>query len=64
MESWLTRRRSNHDGGHQLAHRDIFDYLDFVQVFSVLDPNSDFNADGVVDLFDYLDFVNAFSGGC
>ena len=43
---------------------DFFDYLDFVDLFSIGIPVADFNRDGVVDFFDYLDFVDAFSAGC
>lgn len=43
---------------------DLFDYLDFVDVFSSGIPDSDYNADGVVDLFDYLDYVDQFAAGC
>ena len=43
---------------------DLFDYLDFVDVFSTGVPDSDYNADGVVDLFDYLDYVDQFAAGC
>ncbi len=40
---------------------DFFDYLDFVDAFSVSDPTADFNHDEVIDFFDYLDFVDAYS---
>ena len=43
---------------------DFFDYLDFVDAFSVGDLNADFNNDYELDFFDYLDFVDAFSSGC
>ncbi len=43
---------------------DFFDYLDFVDAFSSLDPGADFNGDEAIDFFDYLDFVDAFSTGC
>ena len=43
---------------------DFFDYLDFVDAFSLNDPSADFNGDTVIDFFDYLDFVDAFSAGC
>ena len=43
---------------------DFFDYLDFVDAFSLRRPNADFNGDDSIDLFDYLDFVDAFSTGC
>ena len=43
---------------------DFFDYLDFVDAFSLNSPNADFNGDGFVDFFDYLDFADAYSLGC
>ena len=43
---------------------DFFDYLDFVDAFSSLDPTADFNDDSTIDFFDYLDFVDAYSVGC
>ncbi len=43
---------------------DFFDYLDFVDAFSVSSLLADFNADGEIDFFDYLDYVDAFSVGC
>ena len=43
---------------------DFFDYLDFVDAFSSMDPLADFNNDQSIDFFDYLDFVDAFSSGC
>jgi len=43
---------------------DLFDYLDFVNVFAINDSSADFNHDTVVDFFDYLDFVAAFAAGC
>ncbi len=43
---------------------DFFDYLDFVDAFSLGVPEADFNWDGSIDFFDYLDFVDAFSIGC
>lgn len=43
---------------------DLFDYLDFVQVFAANAPEADYNNDLVIDLFDYLDFVQAFAEGC
>lgn len=43
---------------------DLFDYLDFVQLFSSQAPAADFNLDGLVDLFDYLDFMVALHETC
>ncbi len=49
----------NHDG---IA--DFFDYLEFVQDFSLGNLAADVNHDLVIDMFDYLDFVQVFSDGC
>ncbi len=49
----------NHD-----AIVDFFDYLDFVDAFSLNAPTADFNGDATIDFFDYLDFVDALSDGC
>lgn len=46
------------------ASIDFFDYLDFVDAFSALDPSADFNGDSGIDFFDNLDFVDAYSLGC
>ncbi len=43
---------------------DFFDYLDFVDAFSLNMSSADFNQDLVVDFFDYLDFVDVYSTGC
>lgn len=43
---------------------DLFDYLDFVQVFQGGELDADYNGDGVTDFFDYLDFVAEFANGC
>ena len=43
---------------------DLFDYLDFVQLFSSQAPSADFNLDGLIDLFDYLDFMVALHESC
>ena len=43
---------------------DIFDYIDFVELFAVGDTRCDFNQDFQSDIFDYLDFVDAFARGC
>lgn len=49
----------NRDGGV-----DFFDYLDFVDAFSLEQPSADFNGSGAIDFFDYLDFVDQYSIGC
>lgn len=43
---------------------DTFDYLDFLQQFSVGNVTADINTDGAIDFFDYLDCVAAMSEGC
>jgi hypothetical protein len=43
---------------------DFFDYLDFIDAYSMLDARSDVNNDGNIDFFDYLDFVNQYQSGC
>ena len=43
---------------------DLFDYLDFVQLFSSQAQTADFNLDGLIDLFDYLDFMVALHETC
>ncbi len=43
---------------------DLFDYLDFVQIFQGGQLDADYNGDGVTDFFDYLDFVAEFANGC
>ncbi len=43
---------------------DMFDYFDFVQMFSAEDVRSDYNFDEMLDLFDYLDFVQGWASGC
>lgn len=43
---------------------DFFDYLDFVDAYSVGGTGADFNLDGIMDFFDYLDFVDAFASAC
>jgi hypothetical protein len=43
---------------------DLFDFLEFANLFNAADPQADFNGDGVLDLFDFLAFVNAFNAGC
>jgi len=43
---------------------DFFDYLDFVDDFSLGAATGDFNSDGSIDFFDYLDFVSAYTTAC
>lgn len=40
---------------------DIFDFLQFQNLFISHQPEADFNLDGVFDIFDFLSFVNAFN---
>jgi hypothetical protein len=59
MRATLCAADFNRDGSV-----DFFDYLDFVDAFSIQSSAADFNHDGVLDFFDYLDFVDAFSIAC
>jgi hypothetical protein len=43
---------------------DLFDFLEFVNLFNASDPAADCDGNGVFDLFDFLCFVNAFNAGC
>jgi hypothetical protein len=43
---------------------DLFDFLEFVNLFNADDPTADCDASGSLDLFDFLCFVNAFAEGC
>jgi hypothetical protein len=43
---------------------DLFDFLEFTNLFSSGDDVADCEADGVLDLFDFLCFTNAFNAGC
>jgi len=40
---------------------DLFDFLEFSNLFNAKDPLADFDKNGVFDLFDFLAFVNAFN---
>jgi hypothetical protein len=40
---------------------DLFDFLEFVNLFNAQDPEADFTGDGVFDLFDFLKFINVFN---
>ncbi len=42
---------------------DIFDFLDFSNLFSALDPRADWDQNGTHDIFDFLSYSNSFSGG-
>ena len=55
----ICRANTNCDGAI-----DIFDYLDFVDVFQSETLDADFNSDGVIDFFDYLDFLLNINIGC
>ena len=43
---------------------DIFDFLDFSNLFSSLDPRADWDQNGTHDIFDFLSYSNSFSAGC
>ncbi|MFG0284948.1 MAG: GC-type dockerin domain-anchored protein [Phycisphaerales bacterium JB039] len=43
---------------------DLFDFLQFQNLFAVGDPIADFTGDGIFDLFDFLAFQNEFAMGC
>ncbi|MEO1278339.1 MAG: GC-type dockerin domain-anchored protein [Planctomycetota bacterium] len=42
----------------------IFDFLEFQNLFDIMDPRADFDGDGSFTIFDFLAFQNAFSAGC
>jgi hypothetical protein len=42
----------------------IFDFLEFGNLFDLMDPRADFDGDGNFTLFDFLAFQNAFDAGC
>jgi hypothetical protein len=43
---------------------DLFDFLEFSNLFNAQDPAADFTGDGAYDLFDFLAYVNEFNAGC
>ncbi|MFG0285207.1 MAG: choice-of-anchor B family protein [Phycisphaerales bacterium JB039] len=43
---------------------DIFDFLEFQNLFGAGDLTADFTGDGVLDFFDFLAFQNEFALGC
>jgi streptogramin lyase len=43
---------------------DLFDFLEFVNLFNAGDLSADCTGDAAFDLFDFLCFVNAFDAGC
>lgn len=43
---------------------DLFDFLEFVNLFNADNPAADCDASGSFDLFDFLCFTNAFGAGC
>ena len=43
---------------------DVFDFLEFVNLFNAGDPAADCDGDGLIGLFDFLCFSNGFSAGC
>ncbi|MEQ9096003.1 MAG: integrin alpha [Phycisphaerales bacterium] len=42
----------------------IFDFLEFQNLFAMGDPIADFDGDGSLTIFDFLAFQNAFVAGC
>ncbi|MEQ8844320.1 MAG: integrin alpha [Phycisphaerales bacterium] len=42
----------------------IFDFLEFGNLFDLMDPRADFDGDGDFTIFDFLAFQNAFDAGC
>ena len=42
----------------------IFDFLEFQNLFDLMDPRADFDGDGAFTIFDFLAFQNAFGAGC
>ena len=49
------------DGDGELT---IFDFLEFQNLFDLMDPTADFDGDGEFTIFDFLAFQNAFDAGC
>ncbi|MEO1277817.1 MAG: GC-type dockerin domain-anchored protein, partial [Planctomycetota bacterium] len=49
------------DGDGELT---IFDFLEFGNLFDLMDPRADFDGDGSFTIFDFLAFQNAFDAGC
>ncbi|MCA9298482.1 MAG: hypothetical protein KDA28_05415, partial [Phycisphaerales bacterium] len=43
---------------------DVFDVLEFLQMFENHDPGADWNDDGIFDIFDITSYLGAFSQGC
>jgi hypothetical protein len=43
---------------------DLFDFLEFTNLFNAGDDVADCEADGAFDLFDFLCYTNAFNAGC
>jgi hypothetical protein len=43
---------------------DLFDFLEFQNLFEASDLAADFTGDGILDLFDFLAFQNEFGAGC
>jgi hypothetical protein len=49
------------DGNGEL---DVFDFLEFQNLFSAGDGRADCDASGRLDIFDFLCFTNLYAGGC
>lgn len=43
---------------------DVFDFLEFQNLYASLNPRGDWNRDGSFDIFDFLAYQNDFSEGC
>jgi hypothetical protein len=43
---------------------DLFDFLEFVNLFNSADPKADCDTSGALDLFDFLCYTNEFNAGC
>lgn len=55
---WTYGHRADMDGSGRL---DIFDFIEFQNLWVARNPIADFNLDQVFDIFDFLDFANAFA---
>lgn len=49
------------DGNGEL---DVFDFLEFQNLFSAGDGRADCDENGKLDIFDFLCFINLYAGGC
>jgi hypothetical protein len=58
---WLATCMPDFDKSGSL---DLFDFLEFQNLFAARDPRADVDRDGRFELFDFLTFQNAFALGC